>query len=71
MTEKDKLIQDLKRELEEYKQRQIDTLQYIEDTCVYDSHLLGYVRGIERGQTNALVLKLTGKHSREIKRSDN
>ena len=68
MTEKDKLIQDLKKELEIYKNRQKDTLKFVEDTCSYDEHLLGYVRGIERKDTSTLVLKLTGKHPRELKR---
>jgi hypothetical protein len=68
MTEKDKLIQDLKRKLEEYKQRQNDTLEFIEQTCQYDEHLLGYLRGIERKDTGTLVLKLTGKYPRELKR---
>ena len=68
MTETDKKIQDLKKELEIYKQRQKDTLQFIEETCNYDSHLMGYNRGIERKDTSTLVLKLTGKYPREIKR---
>jgi len=68
MTEKDKLIQDLKRRIEEYEKRKKDTLQFIEDTCNYDSHLMGYVNGIERKDTSTLVLKLTGKHPRELKR---
>ena len=70
MTEKDKLIQDLKRKIEEYENRKKDTLQFIEDTCSYDEHLLGYLRGIERKDTSTLVLKLTGKYPREIKRKD-
>jgi primosomal protein N'' len=68
MTEKDKLIQDLKREIEKLKQRQNDTLNFIEETCQYDSHLLGYNKGIERSETSTLVLKLTGKYPRELKR---
>ena len=68
MTEKDKLIQDLKRKIEEYENRKKDTLQFIEETCTYDSHLMGYTRGIERKDTSTLVLKLTGKHPRELKR---
>lgn len=68
MTEKDKKIQDLKKELEIYKQRQKDTLKFVEEECQYDNHLMGYVRGIERGKTSTLVLKLTGKHPRDIKR---
>lgn len=69
MTEKDKKIQDLKKELEAFKKREKDTLEFIEETCTYDSHLFGYVRGIERGQTSTLVLKLTGKYPRDLKRS--
>ena len=68
MTETDKKIQDLKRKIEEYKQRQKDTLQFIEETCSYDEHLLGYLRGIERKDTSTLVYKLTGKFPRELKR---
>lgn len=68
MTEKDKLIQDLKRKIEEYENRKKDTLQFIEEECQYDNHLMGYVRGIERKDTSTLVLKLTGKYPRELKR---
>ena len=68
MTEKDKKIQDLKRKIEEYENRKKDTLQFIEETCSYDEHLLGYVRGIQRKDTSTLVLKLTGKFPRELKR---
>lgn len=65
--EKDELVK-LKEELKLLKQRQKDTLEFIEETCSYDEHLLGYVRGIERKDTSKLVLKLTGKHPRDIKR---
>ena len=68
MTETDKLIQDLKRKIEEYENRKKDTLQFIEETCQYDPHLMGYNRGIERKDTSTLVLKLTGKYPRELKR---
>lgn len=68
MTEKDKLIQDLKRKIEEYENRKKDTLQFIEENCQYDEHLMGYVRGIERKDTSTLVLKITGKYPRDIKR---
>lgn len=70
MTEKDKLIQDLKKELEIYKKRQKDTLKFVEEECQYDNHLMGYINGIERGKTSTLVLKLTGKYPRDIKRKD-
>ena len=68
MTEKDKLIQDLKRKIEEYENRKKDTLQFIEETCNYDNRLMGYNKGIERCETGKLVYKLTGKYPREIKR---
>ena len=68
MTETDKLIQDLKRKIEEYENRKKDTLQFIEETCQYDNRLMGYINGIERKDTSTLVLKLTGKHPRELKR---
>lgn len=69
MTEKDKLIQDLKRKIEEYEKRQKDTFNFIEEECQYDEHLMGYNFGIERSKTSTLVLKLTGNYPREIKRS--
>lgn len=68
MTETDKLIQDLKRKIEELENQKKDTLQFIEETCQYDDHLLGYNRGIDRGKTSTLVLKLTGKYPRDLKR---
>lgn len=68
MTEKDKLIQDLKRKIEQLENQKKDTLQFIEETCNYDSHLMGYINGIERKDTSTLVLKLTGKFPRELKR---
>lgn len=67
--EKDELVK-LKEELKLLKQRQKDTLQFIEENCQYDSHLMGYNRGIERKDTSTLVLKLTGNHPRDIKRKD-
>ena len=68
MTEKDLEIQDLKRKIKQLEQQKQDTLQFIEEECQYDNHLMGYVRGIERKDTSTLVLKLTGKHPRELKR---
>jgi hypothetical protein len=65
--EKDELVK-LKEELKLLKQRQNDTLDFIEQTCQYDKRLLGYERGIERSETSTLVLKLTGKYPRELKR---
>lgn len=68
MTEKDKKIQDLKRKIEQLENQKKDTLEFIEETCSYDEHLLGYLRGIERKDTSTLVYKLTGKFPRELKR---
>lgn len=65
--EKDELVK-LKEELKLLKQRQKDILDFIEQTCIYDEHLMGYVRGIERKDTSILVYKLTGKSPRDIDR---
>lgn len=70
MTEKDLEIQELRRKVKQLEEIRKDTLEYIERLCVYDDHLMGYVRGIERKDTSTLVLKLTGKYPRDIKRKD-
>ena len=67
INEKNELLE-LKKELELYKQRQKDTLQFIEEECQYDNRLMGYNKGIERCETGKLVYKLTGKFPRDIKR---
>lgn len=54
MTEKDKKIQDLKRQLEFIK-------EYIEEKCVYDEHLQGYCFDLKAGDVRTLMLKLKGK----------
>ena len=68
MTEKDLEIQELKRKVKQLEESRKDTLEYIEKLCVYDEHLMGYVRGIERKDTSTLVYKLTGKYPRDIER---
>lgn len=68
MTEKDLEIQELKRKVKQLEQQKQDTLNFIEQKCVYDNHLLGYSNGIERKDTSTLVYKLTGKSPRDIKR---
>jgi hypothetical protein len=68
MTEKDLEIQELKRKVKQLEESKKNTLEYIEKLCVYDEHLMGYVRGIERKDTGTLVYKLTGKSPRDIKR---
>jgi hypothetical protein len=70
MTEKDLEIQELKMKIKKLEESRKATLEYIEKLCVYDEHLMGYVKGIERKDTSTLVLKLTGKYPREIKRKD-
>lgn len=68
MTETDLLIQNLKKQIKLLEQRQNNTLKFIENTCQYDLHLMGYSRGIERKDTGILVYKLTGKNPKDIKR---
>ena len=68
MTKKDLEIQELKRKVKQLEEIRKDTLEYIEKICVYDEHLMGYVRGIERKDTGTLVYKLTGKSPRDLER---
>jgi hypothetical protein len=56
------------KELQELKKQKQEALEFIEQKCVYDSHLLGYTHGLERKDTSTLVYKLTGKYPRDIKR---
>lgn len=56
------------KELQELRKQKQEVLDFIEKTCVYDEHLMGYVRGIERKDTSTLVYKLTGKYPRDIDR---
>lgn len=56
------------KELQELRKQKQEVLDFIEKTCVYDDHLMGYVRGIERKDTATLVYKLTGKYPRDIER---
>lgn len=39
-----------------------DALKYINEECVYDKHLQGYVYGLKPGQVRTLVLKLGGRN---------
>lgn len=56
MTEKDKLIQDLKK-------RQLEFIkEYIEEECIYDEHLQGYCFDLKAGDVRTLMLKLKGKN---------
>ena len=59
MTEKDMLIQDLRREIKTLKKQKENTLKYINARCVYDEHLQGYCMGLSSGQIRTLVYKLT------------
>ena len=68
MTEKDLKIQELRRKIKQLEESRKATLEYIEKICVYDEHLMGYVRGIERKDTGTLVYKLTGKSPRDLER---
>ena len=68
MTKEDLEIQELKMKIKKLEEQRKATLEYIEKLCVYDKHLMGYVRGIERKDTGTLVYKLTGKYPRDIER---
>ena len=59
------------KEIQELKKQKQEVLEFIEKLCVYDEHLMGYVRGIERKDTGTLVYKLTGKYPRDIEREKN
>jgi hypothetical protein len=59
------------KELQELKKQKQEALEFIEKSCIYDEHLMGYVRGIERKDTGTLVYKLTGKYPRDIEREKN
>lgn len=68
MTKKDLEIQELKMKIKKLEEEKEAVLEYVEKLCVYDEHLMGYVRGIERKDTSTLVYKLTGKYPRNIER---
>lgn len=68
MNEKDLEIQELKMKIKKLEEEKEAVLEYVEKLCVYDEHLMGYVRGIERKDTSTLVYKLTGKYPRDIER---
>lgn len=38
-----------------------EALKYINEECVYDKHLQGYIYGLKPGQVKQLVLKLGGR----------
>ena len=56
------------KELQELRKQKQEVLDFVEKTCIYDEHLMGYVKGIERKDTATLVYKLTGKYPRDIER---
>lgn len=68
MTETDLEIQELKMKIKKLEEEKEAVLEYIEKICVYDEHLMGYIKGIERCETGKLVYKLTGKYPRDIER---
>lgn len=68
MTKEDLEIQELKMKIKKLEEEKEAVLEYVEKLCVYDDHLMGYVRGIERKDTGTLVYKLTGKSPRDIER---
>ena len=56
------------KKLAEYekKEKQInEALKYINEECIYDNHLQGYVFGLKPGQVKQLVLKLGGRNVKD------
>lgn len=56
------------KEIQELKKQKQEALEFIEKMCIYDEHLMGYSKGIERCETGKLVYKLTGKFPRDLER---
>jgi hypothetical protein len=44
-----------------------EALRYIEEECVFDKHLCGYIYGLKPGQVRTLVLKLGGRNEERKK----
>ena len=56
-------IKDLKiAELEKQKQEALD---FINQECVYDKHLMGFAFGLKTGQVKTLVYKLGGRNVKD------
>lgn len=58
MTEKDKKIQDLKREIEKLKEEREFIFSYIEEKCVWDNHLVGYLFDLKAYDARKLMITL-------------
>lgn len=66
---KDKFIEEIEKEIDRRNTKLMnlelqkeEALKYIEEECVYDKHLQGYVYGLKPGQVKQLVLKLGGRN---------
>ena len=49
------------KELEELKELLLYIQQYIEDECVYDEHLQGYVFDLPKGKVRTLMYQIKQK----------
>ena len=58
MTEKDMLIQELKKELKEVKKKLNYINKFINKECVYDEHLQGYIFDLPKGKVRTLMYNI-------------
>lgn len=58
MTEKDKIIQDLTKELKEAKKKLNYINKFINKECIYDEHLQGYIFDLPKSKVRTLMYEL-------------
>ena len=59
---KDMQIKMLENEIKELKKQKQEALDFINQECVYDKHLMGFAFGLKSGQVRTLVYKLGGRN---------
>ena len=72
MNKKDKFLNEIEKDVDtmrikimQLEMEKKEALEYIEKTCTYDKHLMGYCRGLKTGEVKTLVYKLGGRNDRE------
>ena len=58
MTEKDKKIQDLQKEVAELKKEKKYILSVIDKECIWDEHEWGYLNDFPKGKVRTLMMDL-------------
>ncbi len=71
MTEKDKKIQDLKREIEKLKEQKEYILNVIDEECIWDEHEWGYINDFSKSKVRTLMMEFNKREPLEIKTGDN